>query len=150
MTTPQDNTLPPDLSELEDRLAHRPRPKGSPELRANVLTAVKNELHRPRRAIWSVGAAIAASVLLAVGIWLAMRAPGPKTNGPTGANTPPGVIADKPMRDDPTVLVYRNAVLASPEALDELLDLHGRTLLPKVSEGIDLPMWMLAAPSRKQ
>ena len=150
MTTPQDNTLPPDLSELENRLAHRPRPKGSPELRASVLTAVRNELHRPRRARWAAIAAIAASVLLAVGIWLAMRSPGRRTDGGTETDTPSHVIADKPTHGDPTVLAYRNAVLESPEALDELLDLHGRTLLPEVSEGIDLPAWMLAARSRKQ
>jgi len=149
MTRLQDNTLPPDLFKLEDRLLHRPRLQGSGELRAGVLTAVKNELHRPRLRLWAVGAAIAATVLLTAGTWLAMRSPAPKTNGPAGADTPSGVIADKPMRDDPTVLAYRNAVLASPEALDELLDLHARTLLPKVREGIDLPLWMLAAPARK-
>ena len=150
MSKPRDNPLPPELSELEDRLAHRPRLQGDPELRARVLTAAKNELRRRRRALWAAGAAIAASLLLAVGIWSAMQSPERKTDGGEGVGSRPDVIAGEATCDDPTALVYRNALLESPEALDKLLDLHAKTLLPKVSEGIDPPSWMLTATTPEQ
>jgi hypothetical protein len=58
--------LPPDLRELEARLAQRSGPEPSPELRARLLSAVDENLAQPksRSRAWRIAGWAAASVVL--------------------------------------------------------------------------------------
>ncbi len=64
-----EHELPDDLSRLEQRLAARPRPAPSEDLKRRVMAAVRSELARgaagPRRRLstWEFAAAVAAAVL---------------------------------------------------------------------------------------
>jgi hypothetical protein len=59
------NELPPDLAELERRLAGRPRPEPAAGLRPRVLAAVGRELgRRGGGSAWRFAAATAAAALL--------------------------------------------------------------------------------------
>ena len=69
--------LPEDLAELERRLAARPRPEPSDDLRRRVMDAVRAELagasaiplKTPRRlSTWEFAAAVAAAVVLALNL----------------------------------------------------------------------------------
>jgi len=75
----QDPSLPPELEDLERRLADRPRPEPSPDLRdritQDVRTALAKELRTPRRKNgWTYAAAVAAMVLLWINLSMSAAA----------------------------------------------------------------------------
>lgn len=63
--------LPPELAEMERRLAERRQPVPSASFRQRVLLAMQSE-RTPRRSFWNAAAVLAASVLLGLNLGLSV------------------------------------------------------------------------------
>jgi hypothetical protein len=68
-----ESKLPPDLADVERRLAECPRAQPSAALRQRVLSSLHNErMTRRRRFPWRIAATLAAAVLLSLNLALSL------------------------------------------------------------------------------
>lgn len=134
MDSPDENILPDELRDLEDRLARRAAPEADAGFRARVLAAVARELEtRPRFRWW---AAAAAAACLAVAAIVLLRPTDPQ---PPLATERTHTVRSGP---SPTFMAYRKALAQSPEQLDELLTYHGYALLRRGDDEMGMrPRW---------